>query len=1154
MRLSRAAKCQVKGFGANHLYRLISFLAVVSVILVSSAFLFSGRTSSSGTNSANTARARLSEAVSIQAAGRGKPWMNMTDGRDLLTAYEGSDELRQLMARNQVQPLSLAAGDFDEDGMPDLITGYAGAGGGVITLHRGNVDSVYPNTPEARRRKADGTFSDVPFLSPARVFEATVPPSFIEAGDFNADGHQDLVIASRGDNSIYVMPGDGGGGFRSPEAIVLPGKITAMATGDVNRADGLLDLIVAVDGIQAPLLLVFEGPQGAARSNPETFELPSEASALTIGHLTAAPEADIAVAAGRDLLIVHGRDRKLFLSDETQRRVPQARTSHLSFSAAVKSMAVGYFTGELKPELAVLTEDGSLQIVRESGTADGVQSTAGDQNNWDVQTLTTNAMPTGAELVCVHVSSLSHDDLLVTDRTGHTMRVWMDDAERRERGDVTVSAASTERSAPVTLAADGEPVAVLPMRLNSDALTDLVILRSGHSSPSVMLTTAVQTFCVTNSNDCNNCGSLRDAINNANGSPGADAIDFSDSFSGVPSFHLNSALPNITESVTLDGTSTAGCGGGSGASFFEVEGSAGVGTAINLVAGSSTVRGFVLNRFSTNMIQLTQSRNNIVEGNRFGTDANGNNGRGNNGRGVFINGSPGNTIGGTVSQARNLITGNSVGVEISGSGATDNLVRSNFIGTNAAATLAIGNAQNGVNIINGASRTLIGGSIALGNLIAGNANGIAINSGTANVAQGNRVDLNRGSGVFVSSAGNTIGGTTSQSVNGVWRSGNNGVEFNGGLATDNLVQQNLIGLNLDTSGNPVDLGNTQHGVAITNASRNAIGGVSDPLGNFIAFNHGDGVSVISGNQNTILSDRIFSNTGLGIRLQPGANNNQTSPLLTSASFSSVAAESITPLAAGLTVAVSFTASANQTYNLQFFFGGNCPAQGSQFIGSIPIPLGIRMVTTNAGGSFSGSFTFDFTPPTSNGFVNATATSATGDTSQFSQCIQIGTAAACAPICPTAPAPVAATSGTGAIVSYPAATLPAGCAGVTVTCVPPSGTTFPVGTTTVTCTAADGSGPRGTCSFGVSVTAAAGPNIVNACKGDGKQLVINGSGFVDGAKVFLNDGPEKTMFVSSTQVIAFKAGKRAQTGDTLKVHNPDSSETPILTYTRVNCTP
>jgi len=79
-------------------------------------------------------------------------------------------------------------------------------------------------------------------------------------------------------------------------------------------------------------------------------------------------------------------------------------------------------------------------------------------------------------------------------------------------------------------------------------------------------------------------------------------------------------------------------------------------------------------------------------------------------------------------------------------------------------------------------------------------------------------------------------------------------------------------------------------------------------------------------------------------------------------------------------------------------------------------------------------------------------------------------------------------------------------------------------------------------------------ITGACKGEGKQLIVSGSGFVEGAKVFLNGEQEKTLFVTSTQVIAKKAGKRAQTGDTLKVRNPDGTETSVLTYTRVNCSP
>jgi len=88
----------------------------------------------------------------------------------------------------------------------------------------------------------------------------------------------------------------------------------------------------------------------------------------------------------------------------------------------------------------------------------------------------------------------------------------------------------------------------------------------------------------------------------------------------------------------------------------------------------------------------------------------------------------------------------------------------------------------------------------------------------------------------------------------------------------------------------------------------------------------------------------------------------------------------------------------------------------------------------------------------------------------------------------------------------------------------------------------------------SGTCTGGPTITGACKGDGKQLVINGSGFVEGAKVFLNGAQEKTSFVSATQVIAKKAGKRAATGDTLMVRNPDGTQSAQASYTKANCSP
>ncbi len=72
--------------------------------------------------------------------------------------------------------------------MPDLVCGYGGPDGGIVALHRGSVDAVYPNSREALRRKAEGVFTDTPFEPGAMVQSSPVVPNFMAAGDFDADG------------------------------------------------------------------------------------------------------------------------------------------------------------------------------------------------------------------------------------------------------------------------------------------------------------------------------------------------------------------------------------------------------------------------------------------------------------------------------------------------------------------------------------------------------------------------------------------------------------------------------------------------------------------------------------------------------------------------------------------------------------------------------------------------------------------------------------------------------------------------------------------------------------------------------------------------------------------------------------------------------
>src|SRR5215475_5831152 len=94
-------------------------------------------------------RGLLSGPVTAHAAGRGYPWVTLKDGQAAPVQYVGSSNLLQLLNTNQSRPLSIASVDLDEDGVLDIVSGYAGAENNLITVQRGDVDSIFPNTHEA---------------------------------------------------------------------------------------------------------------------------------------------------------------------------------------------------------------------------------------------------------------------------------------------------------------------------------------------------------------------------------------------------------------------------------------------------------------------------------------------------------------------------------------------------------------------------------------------------------------------------------------------------------------------------------------------------------------------------------------------------------------------------------------------------------------------------------------------------------------------------------------------------------------------------------------------------------------------------------------------------------------------------------------------
>ncbi len=155
-------------------------------------------------------------------------------------------------------PLSVAAGDFDGDGVLDLAVANNGSDNVSVLLGVG-----------------DGTFGA------AVNFGAGAAPSSVVLADLDRDGKLDLAVANSGDDDVTILFGDGAGAFPATLATIFGSPFDvglnprALAAGDFD-GDGRPDLAAANQDSDNVSILLNTAP-------PPTVLAPQSGDVWTLG-------------------------------------------------------------------------------------------------------------------------------------------------------------------------------------------------------------------------------------------------------------------------------------------------------------------------------------------------------------------------------------------------------------------------------------------------------------------------------------------------------------------------------------------------------------------------------------------------------------------------------------------------------------------------------------------------------------------------------------------------------------------------------------------------------------------------------------------------------------------------------------------------------
>lgn len=416
-------------------------------------------------------------------------WLNLGNG----TFNPTVDGVTNIVLGTGVSPVSIASGDFNSDGHPDLAVANSGDGTVTLFLSNASVNFTYYTvqtlqglgTPTAI---TTGYFNKTGHLglavtdSSANVVHillgdgtgdfapiGTAPtgtdPNGIVAGDFNHDGNTDLAVVNAGSGNVSVLLGNGNGSFAAGQT-VSTGPTTGTGASSIVASDvysnGFLDLIVG-NTLQNNFSLLINKGNGTFQA-AQNYAVPNGPAYLAVGDFNRDGKPDVAVTQ------MNGNSVSLLINNT----LPTPQPGSLNYGAAKSlasahgNMAVGVAVADFNldgyPDFATAYfEDNAVRVF--TGKKGGGFNTAG-------------TYPVGKQPYWVAAGDLNNDgypDLVTANTTDGTISVLMNKAD----GSGTFNAAQT-------LTVGRLPYQLAIGDLNGDGIPDIVVANYGDNALTIL--------------------------------------------------------------------------------------------------------------------------------------------------------------------------------------------------------------------------------------------------------------------------------------------------------------------------------------------------------------------------------------------------------------------------------------------------------------------------------------------------------------------------------------------------------------------------------------------------------------------------------------------------------------------------------------------